>query len=433
VLSLLQQLERSERWSADEIRTVQFRQVARLLVHAQATVPYYQRILSDWSATDLAAMTPEKWADLPVLGRADIQSAGAQLHSTSVPGSHGKVSEIFTSGTTGRPVRVLRTELCNLLWAATTIRDHVWHGRDLSGKLAVIRNSEKGADPFPDGTATRSWGVSNLVFDTGPGVSLNINTTPEQQADWLQRQAPDYLLTHPTNVLRVANHCREHGMALPNLRQVLTISEILRPEVRDACRAAWDAGVADMYTTRDIGYLALQCPEGEGYHVQSEGVLLEILDGEGRPCPPGGTGRVVVTALHNFAMPLIRYEIGDYAEAGGSCSCGRGLPVLRRILGREQDMVTLPGGETRWTLLSSGNIASFLAIAPIRQYQFVQRNAESIEVRLVVERPLTEDETNELRRWIVAKLDHPFDVDFSFVDAIAREPSGKYRDFVSEM
>ena len=130
---------------------------------------------------------------------------------------------------------------------------------------------------------------------------------------------------------------------------------------------------------------------------------------------------------------MIRYAIGDFAEAGEPCPCGRGLPVLRRIIGREQDMVTLPGGEKRWTLLSAGNIESFLRLAPVRQYQFVQKDLETIEARLAVERDLTEEEKEGLRDWVVAKLDHPFKVTFSFVDEIPRTASGKYRDFISEI
>jgi len=96
-------------------------------------------------------------------------------------------------------------------------------------------------------------------------------------------------------------------------------------------------------------------------------------------------------------------------------------------------MVILPGGERRWTLLSAGNIESFLAIGPIRQYQFVQKDLQIIEVRLVVDRDLTSPEKDAIRDWVTARLDHPFSVTFVFVDDIERTSSGKYRDFISEV
>jgi phenylacetate-CoA ligase len=249
--------------------------------------------------------------------------------------------------------------------------------------------------------------------------------------EWLQRQDPDYLLTHPTIAHRLADHALERGITLPRLRQIETISEILRPATRELCRAAWGVPIVDMYTTREAGYLALQCPDHEHYHVQAEGVVVEVLDDDSRPCGPGQLGRVVVTPLHNFAMPLIRYDIGDYAEVGAPCACGRGLPVLTRILGRKQNMLTLPSGEQRWPLLSSSNIGALLALAPIRQYQFVQHAPESIELRLAVARDLTPVQEDSVKRWVQEKFGYPFAVTISYRDDIQPAASGKFEDFVS--
>ena len=249
----------------------------------------------------------------------------------------------------------------------------------------------------------------------------------------MQRQDPDYLLTHPTIVDRLARYSIEHDIRLPNLRQVETIAEILRPATREACHKAWGVSVVDMYTTREIGYIALQCPDHETYHVQSEDVFVEVLDENGYPCAPGECGRVVVTPLHNFAMPFIRYEIGDYAEVGEPCECGRGLQVLRHILGRKQNMLVLPSGEERWPLLSSGNISELLAIAPIKQFQFVQKSADAIELRLSTARDLVAHEEDTLRRWIHDKFGYPFDVSLEYFDEIPRTAAGKFIDFVSEI
>ncbi|MBC8337419.1 MAG: phenylacetate--CoA ligase family protein [Rhodospirillales bacterium] len=433
MLSILHQYGIIERWSPEKILSSQFGKIGKLLAHASNKVPYYQTVVKECGIADPANVTPEEWARLPFLDRSKIQAAGKDLHSLIIPPGHGRAHAIYTSGTTGRPVRVLRTDLSNLYWSATTLRDHLWHRRNFKGKLAVMRNAAKGKDPYPDGSRSQTWGASSNVFKTGPAVSLNLNCTPAEQVEWLQRENPDYLMTHPTNLYRLASYCLENGIRLEKLRETLTISEMLRPEVRDACRAAWGVGVSDIYSGRDVGYLALQCPDHEHYHVQAEGLYLEVLSQDGTPCAPGETGRVVVTPLDNFAMPLIRYDIGDFAEVGDPCPCGRGLPVLKRIVGRVQDMVVLPGGERRWTLLSAGNIESFLEIAPIRQYQFVQKDLQTIEVRLVMDRGLSEPERDGIRDWVNDKLDHPFSVTVSMVDDIPRTPAGKYQDFISEI
>jgi phenylacetate-CoA ligase len=434
VMAILFQLEQSQWWSPERLRARQMEQLALLLRHAKRHVPFYRARLTDLDLAADQAISPEQWQGIALLQRAEIQAAGEDLVSKDLPKSHGGCGEIFTSGSTGKPIRALRSRLWELFWSAFTLRDHLWHRRDMAGKLATIRESGKDKAPYPEGATAPNWGRSSgAVFATGPSVSLNITCGLEQQAEWLQRQDPDYLLTHPSIVQRLAEFSLTQGIALPRLKQVETISEILHPAIRALCREAWGVPLVDMYTTREAGYIALQCPEHEHYHVQSEGILVEVLDEEDRPCPPGAVGRVVVTPLHNFAMPLIRYEIGDYAEFGAPCPCGRGLPVLTRILGRKQNMLRLPSGEARWPLLSSGDLRSLLALAPIRQYQFAQTSPAAIELRLAVERDLTEPEEDALRAWVAGKFGHPFEVTFAYYDEIPRSAAGKFQDFVSEV
>lgn len=434
VLAVLFQLEQTQWWSPEALQERQFDQLRLLLAHAQRTIPFYRARLNQAGVEPDGCLDPSVWSRIPLLGRADIQAAGDALLSDSLPSGHGSTGDIFTSGSTGKPIRAVRTQLWELFWSAFTLRDHLWHRRDLRGKLATIRESGQGKAPYPDGIVTSNWGRSSSpVFQTGLSVSLNITCTVEQQIDWLQRQAPDYLLTHPSIAHRLAEHCIAEDIRLPTLRQVETISEILRPATRTICRDAWGVPVVDMYSAREAGYIALQCPEHQHYHIQAEGILVEVLDDDGKPCAPGQIGRVVVTPLHNFAMPLIRYDIGDYAELGEPCPCGRGLPVLRRILGRQQNMLVMPSGEERWPLLSSSDLRALLLLAPIKQYQFVQKRREVIELRLAVDRELASKEEDELRRWVRDKFGFPFEVVLTYHNEIPRTAEGKFQDFVSEV
>jgi phenylacetate-CoA ligase len=174
----------------------------------------------------------------------------------------------------------------------------------------------------------------------------------------------------------------------------------------------------------------VQCPDTELLHIQSETMMVEILDEIGAPTPPGEVGRVVVTNLHNFAMPLIRYEIRDFAEPGGPCPCGRGLPTIRRVVGRLRNMLVLPSGEKRWPLTG---FHDFRDIAPIRRYQIVQKSVEQLEVRFVVDRPLVVAEEDKLRATIQNAIGHPFDIYFVYVDDMPNTPGGKFEEFISEV
>ena len=206
------------------------------------------------------------------------------------------------------------------------------------------------------------------------------------------------------------------------------MSELLPLHLRALCREQWNAPLVDMYTTQESGYLALQCPEHDHYHVQSEHVIVEIIDETGRACAPGETGRVVGTDLHNFATPLIRYDIGDFAEVGGSCDCGRGLPVITNIYGRQRNMIKLPDGTSHWPITGYKRFHEF---APIEQYQFVQKTLEEIEIEFVTPRALSASEEERLRLHFISKLGYAFDLEFSYHDDISRSTGGKFEDLVS--
>jgi phenylacetate-CoA ligase len=247
---------------------------------------------------------------------------------------------------------------------------------------------------------------------------------------WLQEHNPDYLLSLASNIKGLAELSLETGIKLQNLREVRTFGEVVSPELRRLCRDAWGVKIADMYSAEEIGYMALQCPEQEHYHVQSESVLLEVLDENNRACGPGEIGRVVITPLHNFAMPLIRYEILDYAERGEVCSCGRGLPVIRRVMGRQRHLITFPDGRRHWP---SYPPETWAYVAPIRQYQLIQKALDHIHVKLVMDRQLTQQEEKQIVPLLQKGLGYPFRITFECLDRIERNQNFKYEDFISEV
>lgn len=429
-LALLRTWDLTERLDPTELELRQMSVLGRLRDHACATVPFYADRRETYSTDPL---TPEAWRNLPILTRSDIQEAGTTLNTTALPPDHGSSGEVVTSGSTGQPVCILTTDLASLYWMAITLRDHEWHQRDLSGKLAAIR-ADLHAEIPEQGLVNSNWGfATNGVYETGPCAILSIRQDVATQARWLVGQDPDYLLSYPSNLAALAGHFRAEDLRLDRLREVRSYGEAIGPDFRDLVRDVWGVEVVDMYSARDAGYLALQCPASTVYHVQSESVYLEILDDDGRPCRTGETGRVVITPLHNWATPLLRYEIGDLAEVGGPCDCGRRLPTLARIHGRVRNMWTLPDGRRVWPQFSSYD---WRHIEAMRQLQVVQHDVDHLEARVVGPRPLNEVETAEveaaLRRAMAQQsYDHPFRLTFTHLDHIDRTGSGKFEDFVS--
>jgi hypothetical protein len=220
-----------------------------------------------------------------------------------------------------------------MMWSACTLRQHLWAKRDYSGKLCAIRACAEQGE-----FANDNWGLGTLdIVHTGPAATLDIHTSVEEQARWLIEQNPDYLLTYPSVVVALVEHFRQQSLQ-------------------------------DDYAFQNLGSTP---PSGDGSY-EDRSYARQSVDGS-RPLTRlrevrtfGEVGRVVITTLQNFAMPLIRYDIGDYAEVGPPCSCGRGLPVLRRILGRKRNMFILPSGQRRWPCMDTNGQPDYLDAGPLQ-------------------------------------------------------------------
>lgn len=426
LMAMQYQFERSQWLTAAELERNQFDQAAVLLRHALDTVPHYREkygALSLPGKLERGSLDRDAWRSLPLLERSEIQQHFERLKSTRVPPSHGNIRVYGSSGSTGRPIKVLGTDTTHFFWLCLSLRDHVWHRRDVAKKLAVIRTKVK------SGTSP-GWGEWSSSIVSGPSVALNIQTDVDEQLDWLIAENPDYLLTHPTNLHALVTRAAERGRRPAGLCETRTFGEMLQPDLRALVRQVWGIRLTDMYSAEETGYIALQCPETEHYHIQSENLLVEILNERGEPCQPGEVGEVVVTTLHNFAMPLIRYRILDHAEVGPPCPCGRGLPVLRRIAGRQRNMVVLPDGRSHWPSFPFG---AWLEIAPVRQFQLIQHDTRTIEVRLVCPSPLNAREEAGISAMLAERFGYPFDFRFNYQDSIEAGPNGKFEDFISHV
>lgn len=429
------QLKHSEWWSPHELLAHQLQQLREVVRHAIASVPLYQRLYADHRAiAEAEELSLESWSRLPVVQRQVLLDAEDELLSRSFPTDHGKPHAVQTSGSTGKPLRVLKSGVCDTMWSALTLREHAWHGRDLGAHLAAIRHvkdaAKVGAVP-PAGASQRGWGsATNALYPQAKTSLLSIATPVDEQATWLERTDPDYLLTYPSNLDALVQVIRTRGVRLPSLREVRTISEAMAPDLRERCDDVLGVPLVDLYSAEEVGQIALQCPEApSSYHVMSESVFVEVLDERGEPCGPGETGRVVVSALHNLATPILRYALGDYARVGAPCSCGRGLPVLDRILGRRRAMLRHPDGRVVWPEFTG----ACRRAAPFRVIQVIQESLEHIRMLVVPDGELEDAHERALRDALAASFGADFEITIERVTEIPRTQRGKLDEFVSRL
>lgn len=423
-------LEASERWSATEVAAGSQSQLKLLLEWAASNVPYYREQGTLAAALKILRRSPERfeeqWSGLPLLTKATLRSQGPRLNAPAVPPSHLPLAVVCTSGSTGIPVEVRTTAVSRTFWNALAVREHLWQRRDFSKRLGVIR-SFKPAEGIRQGIDNPDWGspVAEL-YRTGPASVVHVKQPVEVLVAWLCRFDPHYLLTYPSVAAAIFNALGPGGRP-PALEEIRLMSEPVDIEFEKHLKDAWGVRVSDIYSSNENGKIAMRCREHDNLHVQSEGIFIEILNGRGELCAAGESGQVVLTSLHNLATPLIRYQIGDYATVGETCGCGRASPVIRQVLGRVKNMAMSPDGRRYYP----STLHRIRAVSVVRQSQWVQTAPDAIELRVILERPLTPAETQQAIDLVRETLGFPYRVKVVAVEDIARGPTGKFEEFLS--
>jgi phenylacetate-CoA ligase len=408
--------------SPEELQASQAPLVSRLLLHARTTTKFYKdRLDVDFSSP---ASIQKIWSDIPILTRREAVMNRFKLTSRKTPSDSGPVSEGRTSGSTGAPFAFKKSVAVDIVGAALTERMLNWWSVDGRKPFAQIASDTARQAPPPDGRTTYGWhsgharGIKHIV-----GSSVDIDT----HLKWLMARRAAYFGAYPSLLKELALYVRKRGIEL-KFELLLSFGAVLDERTRELCRDAFGAQVADTYGAQETGHIAAQCRECGEYHISTEAAVVEVLRADGSLASPGEIGRVVITPLYNYAMPLIRYELGDLAEVGSTPSrCGRGLPTLRRILGRTRNLFRFRDGTAVWPIFGS-LLGTF--IAP-KQFQVVQTDFDHIEIRYVPENTDRPIDLMALTQRIRAVLRQPVEVVVRSVDEIGRSPSGKYEEYIS--
>lgn len=421
VLEVARQLRRFERLPPGEQAQIQARQCLSLLRHAHAWSPFWRERLTaagfDPAGDDLRFL-----ATLPPLQRQDLQTHFGALRARLPGQEEGDFSVATTSGSTGQPVRVEKQHLLyGMLYEAISLIDCEWHGRDPSRTLAVLGIGVQD-------TIAPDWGgIFPQLGYHGRGVGRGLSThSMASHLEWLQTHRPSYLKCSPMAAAELARMALDAGLQLP-IRQIMSQSERVLPHHRHLCREAFGAEIKDRYSCEETGWLALQCPRHEHLHVMSGTTLLEIVDEQGRPCGVGQPGRVLITSLHSYAMPIIRYELGDMAEWGPPCDCGMTLPVLGRLRGRTRHQLYLPSGERRPMPVIGDDIGK---VEAVQEFQVRQYRGGELEILCRTSRPLSPAEREHIAAILHTDVTAALPVFVREVPAIDRGSSGKREEFI---
>lgn len=382
-------------------------QLAALISHAKRYAPYWRDVLAPFNGSF-------KFDELPLLSRATLQAHGKAMRceeGTPLPYST-KTFVSRTSGSTGTPVEVAKcAPLYDMFYQAQALRSNAWYGVDTKRDVIAIRDAK-------GGIKESAWGsVIREVGRTGRAAVCNmVEHSPEEIWEWLQAHTSPYLVTTGAMVLQLARIALADKLRSCRFDLIMTFGEAIRPEHRQAAKEAFGARIVDRYSSEEVGWMAFQCPKHDHYHALTATTHVEIVDDDNRPVAPGEEGRVLVTSMHSYAMPIIRYAIGDRAIAGGECDCGLRLPVIKEILGRERSFVELPDGTSRLARLTG---ECWRSIAPVTEYRVVQYRDSEVEAFVTAERPLSPQDVEAMENMLRDKLHASLKVRVTPVESIA--------------
>lgn len=424
-----------------ELRGRQDKALTLMVAFAVEQVPYYRELFERLSLSPGDVARVEDLAKLPLLSKRLILENERRLQAANLPPGERIFGVFASSGTTGRPTRVMHTQNSNLMFSVMGQRHVRWCRWDPMARVAEIRlphqlPKKPDGEEYGAGETCRlpGWRYLGRIFETGPYLGLSVFTPMEERIDWLYREKPEHLTAASEILEQLAFACMDRPR-LDSLVSTRAISEQLTEPMRRRITETFKVPVHQNYGLNEVGIVAGLCPAGR-YHVNTEHCIVEILDDDLQPCSPGTAGRLVVTALMNPAMPLIRYDTDDVATAiEGDCPCGRSLPGFENIVGRYSRIAFLPPG----TLVYVEALRDELLVMPqelvrnLRQFQVHQFREGGFEMRLCTVGPLSAAFGERIMAaWAAAVAGKDLPLKLVEVAEIERPPSGKYQDFTSD-
>jgi len=413
------ELERSQWLPPAELRERQLAALRRLLAHAAANCPYYGNA---WESLELDPAGISSLADFqqwPVIDRDTIRQNRMAMRA-AVPGL--KLMKKATGGSSGVPLEFDLDPESDARRHAAWHRGYNWAGAGpgtrqwyLWGQLGTPPAARRLKDAvyyrIYRRTITNSFGMSEASLPW--------------YLDQLNRCRPHAIVAYTNPLYDFARALEEHGLRPFAPRSIVVGAEKLHDFQRETIERVFRAPVFETYGSREFMLIGSECERHSGLHLTHENLLVEILDDAGHPVPVGEEGNVAITDLTNYGMPFVRYLNGDRAIAGGEpCPCGRGLPLLKQVVGRRLDMLQTPDGRHIPGELFPHVIKDFAAV---RRFQVVQEDDATIQLRLVVGANWNEVERLSLQEQVRNVVGDSVRLEIAVVDEIPLTAAGKHR------
>lgn len=423
-VALRKQLEQSQHWSRERLDGYRVERLRAFLTLIGQTVPYYRDLFARTGFRPEQVASLDALTQLPLLTKADIRAATEAFKADH----HGPLSRYNTGGSSGEPLifymgKGRKSHDVAAKWRATR-----WWGVDIGDPELVVWGSpvELGAQDRIRQLRDRLMRSELLpAFEMSPA---NLDRFVQTIRDC----RPAMLFGYPSSLSLIARHAQQKGIAMDKLgiKVAFVTSERLYDEQRQIITDVFGCPVANGYGARDAGFIAHACPHGS-LHISAEDIIVETIDAEGRPTPPGVAGEIVVTHMATADFPFVRYRTGDVGVLSNDpCSCGISLPVLSEVQGRTTDFVVAQDGTIMHGLAL---IYTVRDLPGVEKFKIVQESLDRTEVLIVANDVYMQASEARIVRDFKTRLGSGVQVIVRYVGDIPHEKSGKYRYVISKL
>ncbi len=412
------ELRRRQFASPAELQERRRQRLRRIVRHAAATSPFHRERLRQAGIDPARVESIADLQALPLLTKQDVREHLDDILSTAYP--RQRLVPAKTGGSTGTALHVFCDPRGVQRREGAALLVNTWSGWRIGQPVAAVW----GNPPTPRGWRGRLRAALKerwIYLDT---MHLDLPAVRRFVEQW-RRLRPGLLYGHAHSLYLLAGMIEELGATLRPSGIVATSMMLLEPE-RAVIERVFACPVTDRYGCEEVSLIACECERHAGLHVNEEHVWVELLRDDGTPCGPGEDGRIVVTELINYGMPMLRYEVGDRGIwADGACPCGRPHRLLARVTGRTADfLLALDGSRVAGISLIENTLTRFPGVA---QMQLVQRHRRRLDVNLVPAPGWDDAVREQLTATFRAALGDGMEVVYHLVDGIPRERNGKYR------
>lgn len=399
IVNHLQRVLRNQWKSKEELKRMQRKKLRSIINHAYKKSPFYHRIFKDAGLKPGDIKCKEDLKKVPIIHKKDIRENYKEVLARGY--KKGDLIESRTSGSTGEVLKILMNKRTYLFYCALTYRNISSLGYLPWKKIAYIRY--------------HPYEIGGILGKIAPLIYLPVSLDEKTQYNLLKRTDPDVVMGYPSNLLLISKILND-DIKIDFIR---TEGELCTKEAMDYIERSFKTNVYDEYGSAEFANIAWQCKEKEKYHISIDNLVLEFLN-ENEEIDYGEKGKIIITSLENYAMPFIRYDIGDIGiPSDEKCNCGRNLPLMDLVEGREQEFFRGERG-----IISPRRIIPVLEmIDGIKAFRIIQ-DGKKIIIEEVIYPDYSKSAEMAIEKKFKLLFGDSFDIEFNYVEDIPKNKHG---------